>query len=97
MSEPRIHKGSERLKLEFGVTGKPTVHASDGPFVVTKAIFTDYGDKANLKVTGTRAIGWSAPRSVMFNIHGYPEKPAPPEWLSRLFEEALSKYLGGPL
>lgn len=92
-SEPSIRKGSERLKLEFGVTGQPTAQASDGLFVVTKAIFTDYGDKANLKVTGTRASGWSAPRSQTFNVHGYPDKPNPPEWLDRLFTEALNKYM----
>lgn len=92
-SEPTIRKGSERLKLEFGVTGSPTAQASDGLFVVTAATFTDYGDKANLKVVGKKVSGWAAPRSQMFNVHGYPDKPNPPEWLDRLFTEALNKYM----
>lgn len=89
-----IFKGSERLKLEFRVTGNPTAQASDGEFTVNKVLFTDYGDRANLVASGVMHRHYNQPRTQMFNVSGYPDKPKPPEWLDELFQEALSKYIG---
>lgn len=95
-SEPKIHKGSERLILKFRITGQPVIDGQDGKVTVTDIVFTDYGDKANLTASGLKVGGsWkNQVRSVRFNVHGYPYPPPPP-WMDKLFNEALEKYMGG--
>jgi len=88
----RIHKSSERLKLEFRVVDAPFLRKDSETIQPKKVVFVDYGEKSQLVITGTAANN-RLPRTMYFNVSNT-KYPDPPEWLVKIFNEAMSKYTG---
>jgi hypothetical protein len=86
-----------RDRKNFGrVLVEKTVWISDGPmvhdFAVTKAVVTEYPDKAKAKVTVSGPSNGYQPRSATFNLRNYRNAKCP-HWLLLLLREGEA-YLG---